>query len=219
MNKIAFLRGLHKTLYFNFKYFSLKTAIKLPVLVSHNTKLSCVKGMVVIDAPIKFGMINIGYSDVEIFDKERSRTIWSVTGKIIFRGVANIGHGSKVLVAETGVIEFGHNFWITAESQLICHENIKFGEDVLMSWQCLIMDTDYHKVFIENECINVNSPIIIGDHVWIGCRTTILKGSKIADNTVVAATSTVCNTFEASNCLIAGVPAKVKKKNIKWYIR
>ena len=216
MNKLAFLCGLPKTIYFNFKYFDLKTALKLPVLVSHNTKIVCAKGKVLITAPIKFGMINIGYSNVEIFDKARSRTIWAVRGEVVFNGIANIGHGSKVTVSASGVLEFGHNFWITAESQIMCHERIKFGEGVLISWQCLLMDTDHHRVLVNDEVVNEDKAIIIGNNVWIACRTTVLKGSRIDDNTVVAATSTVCSSFEQQNCVIAGVPAQIVKENVTW---
>lgn len=39
------------------------------------------------------------------------------------------------------------------------------------------MDTDFHKIKNEDGVqINTNSPVLIGDHVWIGCRALILKG-------------------------------------------
>lgn len=37
--KLKLLAGLPKTIYFNFRCFDLKTAVKLPVLLSHDVKL------------------------------------------------------------------------------------------------------------------------------------------------------------------------------------
>ena len=51
-------------------------------------------------------------------------------------------------------------------------------------------------------------PVNIGDNVWIGDRVTILKGSSIGKNSVVAACSVVAGVFP-DNVVIGGVPAKV----------
>ena len=52
------LLRIPKSLYFNLSAFPLKTAIKMPVLVSYKTKLKGIKkNKVIIDAPIKFGLI------------------------------------------------------------------------------------------------------------------------------------------------------------------
>ena len=78
------------------------------------------------------------------------------------------------------------------------------------------MDTDYHKIFNEkNEIINEDKPIRIGNHVWIGCRNTILKGVTIADNNVIAANSTITKSFRSSGCVI-GNNNEILKSNIGW---
>lgn len=70
-------RAIPKTIYFNFNYFTFNEAIKLPVLVSHNVYLRKTKGRVTIESPSRFG-VRIGFGDVGIFDKYRSRTIWEI---------------------------------------------------------------------------------------------------------------------------------------------
>ena len=53
--------------------------------------------------------------------------------------------------------------------------------------------------------------IIIGKNVWIGDKATVLAGVHIGDNVIVAANSVV-NKDVPSNCVVAGVPAVIKKK-------
>lgn len=88
--------GLGKTIYINFKYFKFKKALKLPILLSNKVKINSVDGKIEIDSLIKTGMIKIGFGNIGLFDKEKSRTILEIKEKIIFKGEASIGHGSKV---------------------------------------------------------------------------------------------------------------------------
>jgi acetyltransferase-like isoleucine patch superfamily enzyme len=163
----------------------------------------------------KTGHIKIGFGEVGIFDQHRSRTIWQVTGTVEFKGKASIGHGSKISVS--GILVVGCGFSMTAESSIVAQKEISFGDNVLVSWDSLIMDTDFHNIFDKNGIhINYPMPIFIGANVWIGCRTLILKGSQIADGVVVAAASTVTKSIKEKNTIIAGSPAFVVKENISW---
>lgn len=81
------------------------------------------------------------------------------------------------------------------------------------------MDSDFHSILnYKGEKINSSKPIIIGDHVWIGCRNTILKGVKIGDNIVVSANSTITRTITEENCVIGGhgKAMEVIKREIGW---
>lgn len=57
------------------------------------------------------------------------------------------------------------------------------------------MYNDFHKIYKNDKVINENKRVIIGNDVWIGCRSTILKGSEIASNSVIAAASIVTKKF------------------------
>nr|WP_288788550.1 DapH/DapD/GlmU-related protein [uncultured Fibrobacter sp.] len=48
----------------------------------------------------------------------------------------------------------------------------------------------------------------IGNRVWIGNNATILKGTEIGENSVVAAGAVVSGKFPA-NVILGGVPAKI----------
>lgn len=208
--------SLPKTIYFNFKYFNFKQAMKLPILMSYNTVLLSTKGKITINRPIKTAMIRIGFGNVGIFDKSKSRTILNIYGEIIFNGRADIGHGSRISINAVGKLILGDNFKISAESSIICREKITFGDNCLLSWDILIMDTDFHKITHNGKYTNKNKKISIGEHVWIGCRCTILKGVTIANDTVISANSHIYKSFDSQNILIGGNPAKIIKEDINW---
>jgi len=207
-----------KTIIFNFKYFKPGIALKLPVLLSRNVQLKQIKGKVIIDGDIKPGMITIGFSDVGIFDYKRSKAIWNVSGKIIFKGKALIGQGSKISVEESGELIFGENIKITAETNIVALSKIEFGKNCLLSWEILIMDDDFHSIINTEDgtYFPQSKPVYIGNNVWIGCKTTILKGSYIPDNCIIGANSLVCKKMEYPNCLYAGNPLELKKRNVEW---
>ena len=57
----------------------------------------------------------------------------------------------------------------------------------------------------------VSAPIVIGDHVFIGARSIILKGVTIGEKAIVAAGSVVVKDVPPLT-IVAGNPAKVIKK-------
>lgn len=206
-----------KTIYFNLKYLPFRQAIKLPVLVSNKVYFRLVSGKLLILCPIQTGIIQLGYGDVGIFDDRKSRTIWEVSGTVMFKGRCNIGHGSKISVGKAGKLVIGENFSITAETSIVAFSEIQFGSNCLLSWDILIMDTDFHKLKDGlGNIVNSPRPIIIGDKVWIGCRCTVLKGSIIPNNCVIGAGSIVNRQLERDNCIYAGSPCKIIKENISW---
>lgn len=192
-------------------------AIKLPILISYSTKLEKCKGSILLNFPIKLGTIKIGFGGVPIFDKS-NKTIFTNYGIITFNGKCNIGHGSKIIVNHNGDLSFGHNFNITAHSSIICRHKISFGDNCLISWDNLFMDSDFHNVYDMNtkEKLNPEKPINIGNNVWIGCRCTILKGTTVLDNNVISANTTLFNYYTYTNSIIGGNPPKILRNNINW---
>ena len=147
--------------------------------------------------------------------------LFPVSGTIVFKGEANIGHGSKIVVSKSGNLIFGERFVISAESSIVCFCEVVFGNDCLLSWDILVMDTDFHKIYsIEtNRQINADKKIIIGDNCWIGCRSLILKGAILSKNTIVAANSLVGNSEisqMSTNSIVGGIPARILKENVFW---
>lgn len=56
--------------------------------------------------------------------------------------------------------------------------------------------------------LSIVSPVTIGDDVWIGADCTILPCVTIGNNVVVAAGAVVTMDVP-SDCIVAGVPARI----------
>lgn len=214
---IRILKHLNfKTIWFNFKCFPFKTAIRLPVFLSNNVVIKDCSGIIELPPVFYSGIIRIGFGDVGIFDRKHSKAIWENKGKVVFKGKANLGHGSRICVGENGALFLGKMFTITAESSIVCFHRISIGDACLLSWEILIMDTDFHKVYKDQQHINNNQAVEIGDKVWIGTRCTILKGTKISSGSIVAAGALVTGSFLKEHVLMGGTPAKIINENIDW---
>jgi acetyltransferase-like isoleucine patch superfamily enzyme len=111
----------------------------------------------------------------------------------------------------------GDHFNITAESTVVCAKEIRFGNDCLVSWDVLVMDTDEHPVYNkEGERINEDRPIVVGNHVWIGCKCMLLKGAELSDNTILAAGTALRSVFRGEEQIIGGNPASILKRDVRW---
>jgi UDP-3-O-[3-hydroxymyristoyl] glucosamine N-acyltransferase len=207
-----------KTLYVNLRYLPFSSALKLPIIISRKVYLKQLKGTIHIKAPIKPSMIKIGFDRVGIFDYKTSRTILDIHGLLTFENEAFIGHGSKISVAKTGELTLGHKFSISAESTIVCRKQITFGQNCLLSWDILVVDTDFHGIYSQedNGHINPDKEIFIGNNVWIGCRSLILKGSRIPSGAVIAAHTTLTGEHQQEGCIYGGSPAKILKEHIYW---
>lgn len=95
---------------------------------------------------------------------------------------------------------------------------ISIGTDCMFAYDIDIRTGDSHSIIdcITNMRLNYAKNITIGNHVWVASHVSILKGSRISDNSVVATRSVVTKPFYKGNIIIGGHPAKEIKKNINW---
>ena len=73
------------------------------------------------------------------------------------------------------------------------------------------MDNSWH----ETDPANDRKKIRIGNKVWFATNALILPGVTIGDGAIIAAGAVVTKDVPA-RCMVAGVPAKVIKENVKW---
>lgn len=69
---------------------------------------------------------------------------------------------------------------------------------------------------VYGEVLGSAGSVKIGDNVFIGMRTTILKGVQIGNNVIIGANSLV-NKSVPDNCVVAGNPAKVVMTLDEYY--
>ena len=211
--------NLLKTVYVNFKLLPFRQAIKMPLFIYGRFMLREAEGKVIINGDLYPGIIRIGRHD-RYPETRVSRTIWVINGKIVFNGKFSFFRGSYIMVARGAELVFGSGDYPScgANTRIICFKKIVI-EDAHITWDCQIMDSSFHYIesVDDGNTHPLTRPVYIGKHVWIGNRSTITPGAVIPQETIVASHSLVNKDFsgEGSNCLIAGIPAKVVKKGIR----
>lgn len=119
--------------------------------------------------------------------------------------------GTYITAAPGAKLTLGSGF-LNNNSKISCFKEITIGEDVKISEDVLIRDSDNHTIVGGRD---KTAPIHIGNHVWIGAKAAILKGVTIGDGAIVAAGAVVTKDVP-QGALVGGVPAKIIKENISW---
>ena len=100
--------------------------------------------------------------------------------------------------------------------------SINIGKDCQFGSNIQLDPADGHTIYDEYSKNMLNSPkdININSHVWLCENVSILKGSIIPDNCIVAKGSIATRKFSETNKVIAGIPAKIveteKYNSINW---
>lgn len=139
----------------------------------------------------------------------------------------NLYLADSVLVCEReGEIKIGDCVFIGANSYLRAVRSIHIGNYTLISENVVIMDTNSHpisrkmrrKQVIEfckyhktNDIYEAEAkPVKIGDEVWVGRNSMILKGVTIGNGSIVTAGSVVTKDIPP-NKMAGGNPARIIK--------
>ena len=112
---------------------------------------------------------------------------------------------------------------------LPAYTKISIDKDCMFSWGIQVMSTDGHSIFDLHTKDNINSnhtnlsegeylgQVEVGEHVWCGEGATILGGgiTRIGNGSIIGAESVVKGIY-SNNVILAGIPAKVIRKDIAW---
>lgn len=218
--KILF--SIPRTIWFNFRYLPLKYAFKLPVWIANNVRIKELhRGSIILNGKVCVGLIRIGYHEADGVDVYNVKTILNVAkfGRLIFKQDAHIGQGAIIRINPNGELILGRHFAISGTTTIIASKSIHFGDEVQLSWASLIMDNDAHRILDDkNNWINPPKEIRVGNNVWIAANTTVMKGTILPNDTIVATNSLVNRQFDEENTIIGGQPAKVLKHFHKFII-
>jgi acetyltransferase-like isoleucine patch superfamily enzyme len=123
---------------------------------------------------------------------------------------------SSLGVYPGATLRIGDNVVINNGTIISSRVRIEIGEGTGIGYHCLLMDSDGHPL-APNLPVN-EAPIVIGRHVWLASKVTVLQGVTIGDFAVVA-TGAVVTKDVPPYAVVAGVPAKVVKyldRDITW---
>jgi len=156
------------------------------------------KGNIVLGENVRFGYAKSpaffsGYSHIEARTPETT---------------VNIGKGTRLnnsctIIAEGANIDIGKDCLIGQEV------NIDIGKDCLIGQEVNIFSSDFHG--LRDRSKPSKAPVTIGDNVFIGTRSMILKGVTIGSNSTIAAGAVVTKDVP-QDTVAAGNPAKVIKE-------
>ncbi len=129
-----------------------------------------------------------------------------------------IGRQQQSIFWVEGNLEIGDNVGLSAVA-LICNHKINIGNNVIIGGNTVVYDTDFHSLDPKDRAFGASdklkatkAEVNIGDNVFIGAHSTILKGVSIGKNAIVGACSVVTKDIP-ENQIWAGNPAKFIKEN------
>ena len=141
----------------------------------------------------------------------------------------SFGPGVIVRVAEGGRLHVGLGVEIGADTELVvmpgasvvidngaflgrlcvvaAHESVYIGADTMAAEMVSIRDHDHDPSTAPKSGTYLTAPVYIGREVWLGAKSSVLRGATIPDGCVIGAHSLVNKPLEG-RCLAAGVPAR-----------
>lgn len=207
------IRAFFPSLIFNFRHLPFSQARHLPILIYKGHCLNN-SGKFIIEGEVYFGMIELGRYAVSLFPS--NGIVIENRGVIVFHGKTEIGNDSVITLGDSGKLEFGKNFSASAGLKIACYDSITFGDDILIGWNTMIVDTDFHSLKeakgggYNGPCY---APISIGDYTWLGNGCKIYKGVSVPAYCVVGADTIL---HKKVDCEPYSLITNVKEVRVKY---
>lgn len=206
-----------KTIYFNFKKFPFTIAKKLPVYFYGKVYFKNIEGKILIEAPIKKGMIGFG-QQYETKTRANGTAEIAIVGTVKFKGHVQFGKDYFLYVAKDSYLEMGNMSSLGSNGKIICYNKIILGEFARIGFESQLMDSAFHQMIDTStgHQKELNSSILIGSYNYIGNRVSIMPKTITPDYCTISSSS-FCNkdySHLGQNILIGGVPAQLLKENI-----
>ena len=121
---------------------------------------------------------------------------------------------ASTAVLDKPVLKIGNNTFIGYQVSISVGKKVTIGENCLIASGVIISDNDGHPLDpikrAKHERVERSQikPVHIGNYVWIGNNSIVLKGVSIGDGAIIGANSTVTEDIPAF-VVAAGNPAKL----------
>ena len=204
--------NLAKTLYFNFRVFDFKTAIKLPVWLYGHIRLEGLHRGCVVLQRIKMGGVKMGGGwETDVFGRfNRYISVLRLQGKLVLGNDIAMQQGVVLSVSKNAILRIGNNSAFNERVTIHSKVSITINDNCRIGWNVQIFDTGFHYMINKGKLAYRNAPVVIENNVWVGNGVSIMKGTYLPAYTVVASNSLVNKNFKeiGEHCMIGGVPAK-----------
>lgn len=183
------------------------------VIIDPGTHLIMKNGKIVADE----GKLHIGADGYGIDPRIDRCRIYIKNGELTSWCSTDIKKGA-IIVINDGWLSIGCNTNINTNTEIYCSNRISIGNRCLVSRGVVIRDTDAHQYAYDGkEPEYRTAEVIIDDDVWIGQNSMIMPGTHIGYGAVIGAGAIVTKDVPPA-CLVAGVPASIKKVDVKWRV-
>ena len=126
-----------------------------------------------------------------------------------------IGGCSTLSVGDRGHLSIGSNVGVGFGNQIICMSRVKIGDGTIMGPNVMIFDHDH--IFNSTDGVRrleyKTAPITIGKNCWLGAGVTILKGTIIGDNCLIAAGAVIKGDYASGSIVIQKRIDEIKRIN------
>lgn len=187
---------------------------RLDIYVSRVLSLLYTKAIALINNNIVLGEGTFVYYRASVINLSRSGGVKIGKGCVI--GVNSIGYHAG-MPYNTKLLNDGENSYIIVGNNcringacIHAEKRVIIGNNCVIASGVTIIDSNGHEINSHNRTKGRDNPapIEIGNNVWVGINSVILKGTKLGDNCVISAGSVVKGVFPAGS-LIRGNPAIV----------
>lgn len=124
----------------------------------------------------------------------------------------------NISINNNSTVYLGKNCYFNGKMTIVASEqqNIIIGDEGLFSFGIFIRTADPHLIYdgITKKRINPSRFVLIGDHIWLGQNSLILKGSVIGSGAIIGGNTVLSNKHIPSNTSVAGNPARIIKQDV-----